>query len=483
MIAFCAFSEISRGNRCLTDHRRFLPDPDLGRLPRIPHAGRHDESLRLLVPLRAGSAQGKSVFLLGCLSSSGGPLLPASFRAIRATPAAVPDYLLRVLLANLGLLYEFCRRLSNSREVGALACLIGAYHAHLADLYYGASTIYDLLCYFFYFLVFVRYLKIRERGLFPTWGQTVTLLVLYICSLNSKEMAVTLPVLALIYELIYHPPRHLSRDAWRSMLAGHARFLGVSVVVTAIYIIGKTHGPERMTGNAAYAPHIALRPFLNAWTHYLFDLFYGAISFNDFKVVLALLLPGAVALAARSRELLFAWLFIVIGVLPIIFIEPRGFFVMYMTLPGWYLFAAKSLVLLRDFLLRNAPRVTSALRVRPREAALFAIVAAVLLPLHWRQRPLGNAWAADAYGPLRSLNEQLTQQYPSLPHGARILFLSEPYPAEDWMLTFLFRLHYRDGEIQVDRAKRMPAAPNAAAMAAYQHVFTLENGRLTEVSR
>src|SRR5207247_3480443 len=51
-----------------------------------------------------------------------------------------------MLLANLLLLYAFCVRLSQSREVAALACLLGAYHAHLADLYYSTGTVYDLLC-------------------------------------------------------------------------------------------------------------------------------------------------------------------------------------------------------------------------------------------------------------------------------------------------------------------------------------------------
>ena len=54
-----------------------------------------------------------------------------------------------LLLANLALLYRFCARLAGSRETAALACLVGAYHAHLADLYYSTGAIYDLLCCFF----------------------------------------------------------------------------------------------------------------------------------------------------------------------------------------------------------------------------------------------------------------------------------------------------------------------------------------------
>jgi hypothetical protein len=52
-----------------------------------------------------------------------------------------------LLLANLVLLYIFCKRLAASAEVAALACLLGAYHAHLADFYYASAASFDLLCF------------------------------------------------------------------------------------------------------------------------------------------------------------------------------------------------------------------------------------------------------------------------------------------------------------------------------------------------
>src|SRR6185436_6356459 len=103
-----------------------------------------------------------------------------------------------------------CFRLSRSREAGAIACLLGAYHAHLNDLYYNSGTIYDLLCFTFFYLTLIYYFRIRDTGSYPGLGQLVTLLALYMAALDSKEMAVTLPVMVAVYELLFHWPAPLS---------------------------------------------------------------------------------------------------------------------------------------------------------------------------------------------------------------------------------------------------------------------------------
>jgi hypothetical protein len=48
---------------------------------------------------------------------------------------------------------------------------------------------------------------------------------------------------------------------------------------------------------------------------------------------------------------------------------------------------------------------------------------------------------------------------------AKILFLSDPYDADDFILYFMFALHYRDKEIRVDRAKAQPALADPAVRA------------------
>src|SRR5207247_1667757 len=69
-----------------------------------------------------------------------------------------------LLLFNLYLTYCLVKRFTGSREVGLLATLIGAYHARFVDLYYGTGTIYDLLCFSFFYGAFLFYVKIRQSG-------------------------------------------------------------------------------------------------------------------------------------------------------------------------------------------------------------------------------------------------------------------------------------------------------------------------------
>src|SRR5207245_10246266 len=77
-----------------------------------------------------------------------------------------------------------------------------------------------------------------------------------------------------------------------------------------------------------------------------------------------------------------------------------------------------------------------------------------------------------ATDPARLVYEQLIATRPSMPRSGRVLFLSDPFDPADYTLTFLFRLHYRDKEIQVDRVKVLGAEPNGEARKSYQHIFT-----------
>jgi hypothetical protein len=364
-----------------------------------------------------------------------------------------------LLLANLALLYRFCRALSGSREVAALACLLGAYHAHLADLYYSTGTLFDLLCCLFFLLAFTWYLRVRQTG-YPSWRQTFGLLVLYGCALASKEMAVLLPVYIALYE-----GRRMVR----------IRFLWLAAPLTAVYAAWKVAGPRAMTANPAYALHLSLHVFLSAWKAYLNDLFYGAIAFNTVKLALLWIAVTLFAALARRREVWLAWCIAMLGVLPFVFIAPRGFFVMYLVLPGWYLLAAWALVGLREWLSRLAVTIA----VRPEQLALFVVVALLLISVHRTEKPLGKAWVAGAHQQIRGVLGVLQARFPIMPRGGKVLFLSDPYDPDDWILTSMFRLQYHDPNLQVDRVKADPAL--AAKADGYAHVFTLDQNGLAVV--
>jgi hypothetical protein len=433
-----------------------------------------------------------------------------------------------LLLANLGLLYAFCVRLARSREAAALACLLAAYQAHLADLYYSTGTIYDLLCFFFLFSALVYYLKIRaggsphaplpygrgsvggggdERGRdpafqagttpegetalrsrdrkgavagveypaasLPSWRETMALLALYALALGSKEMAATLPALILLYELIYH-----RGEGWRRW-----RFALLCLPVAAACAALKTVGAHRMTANPAYAFDLSLHAFLAAWRHYLDLLVYGA--FRVTTLNLALFFAAALALAwlARRREMLFGVGFAFIAMLPIVFVAERGLFAAYVALPGWYLYGGSALAACRDWAARGFPRAAAWLRVKPEQAALFLVVLAALVPLHRGAKPQAMGWVPEAHGMVRGALVPLLEARPALARGAKVLILSDPYPKDEWMLTFLFRLAYRDNELRVDRAKVWPLLAEEPERSKYQRLFAIDSQGLREVSR
>src|SRR5436853_4086125 len=60
----------------------------------------------------------------------GGLVYRGLFAVFGLSPLPFRVVCFSLLLANLALLYRFCWRLTRSREVGTLACLVGAYHAH-----------------------------------------------------------------------------------------------------------------------------------------------------------------------------------------------------------------------------------------------------------------------------------------------------------------------------------------------------------------
>jgi len=403
------------------------------------------------------------------------PLVQAVYRGIFAVAGLNPlPYRLlafALLLANLGLLYRLCLRLSGAREIAALACLLAAYHAHLADLYYSSGTFYDLFCCLFLLWALDYYAAIRQAGRYPGRGQTAALTVLYLAALESKEMAVALPLYIVLYEALYG-------KELRGWLRHGAWFWWLTLPLTALYAAAKMAGPQAMTANPAYTPDFSVHAFFSGWIQYLDDLFYGAVAFNTAKAVVFFAVTVWLALRLRRREMLFGWVMGFAGALPVIFLPRRGFFAVYPALPGWYLYFAGALAAARDGLMRRFPRWAAAFGARPEQLALFTVVVLLLVPLHWHERPEGNWWVPYSYAQVRSVLAPLDRAAP-LPRGARVLFLSDPFEPGDWILSNMFRLHYRDDALRVDRVKDHPDL--AAQARLYDRVYVLDAGGLREI--
>ena len=383
---------------------------------------------------------------------------------------------LLLLLINLGLLYSFCAQISRSREIGFMACMLGAYHAHLADLYYTSSAVFDLLCFLFSYVTIVYFLKIRSSGSRMTGLQTVLLVVLFGLALLSKEMAVTLPLLLAVCDWTLPRPKLLSKTPPRGPVPLH--FWALLAAIAVGYAAYKVWGPNRMMANPVYAMQWSTGFVMESWRHYLDQLFYLKFRFETSTVIALLTSMLMLGLVLRLRILLGAWAFIIVSSIPFLLIAHRGFFVTYMTLPAWYLYGATLLVTIRQALAKK--HFANRRLAETASIVFYVVIAAFLIRLHLLQKPIANAHVVGEYQEIRRILQGLERSYPVLPRSAKILFRDDPFNPDDYILYSIFALRYKDPEIRVERVRKDPQlAPHSAVR--YAHVFVLDHSGLREV--
>jgi hypothetical protein len=364
-----------------------------------------------------------------------------------------------IFLLNIFWTYSVARRLSGSRETGAVTALLGSYHPALAPLFLDTAYVYDALCYCFYFAAMLLYVRAREQGRQLTRWELAACCLLYICALNSKEMAITLPLALLLYELIYH----------RETLASPGILL--TGVITLVFAIGRAQGPESLLKISAYRPHFSIVSFL-ATSRNFFDYTFFHVTTYSLLTMWAVLL--AIAWLSGSRVLRFSWFFLMISPFPVAFIVPRGPAQYYIPWFGWVLFAGAALVESLDHLTRSV-RLTPEILASVRGSILVLVLACILFPWYknagWRN---ATSVALEATV-IRDSVEQLHALQPQFPPHSRLLFRDDPFQPNRWTLTFLVKESYRDDSLEVYRLKQEGAPADESQP--YDYMFDYREGR------
>jgi hypothetical protein len=383
----------------------------------------------------------------------GGVFYVLIYRLTGFHPMPFRIFCFAILLLNLWLVYRVCLRLTERREIAALATMLVTYHAWMVNLYYSTGTIYELLCFAFYFAAFDYYLGIRQAGKMLSARQWIWFVALYICALNSKELAATLPLCILCYEAIWH------------RLKNSARLVTVSALVTLPYVIGKLSGPDSLAAtNPAYKPAVSASRYLHTFHLYLNVLFYQDHFFRDANTIILVALMLGLAIWTRSRTLLFAWLFILFSVLPFIFIPHYSGFFLYLPMVGWALYAATGMEMLRERFAKSVPAVV-----------VVVVVALALAPLHARESRKSVQVFTSAELPTAQMIAELNRVQPRVPKGARLFFESDPFPEKTFSLLFLVREFYNDQTLDAARAKD----GDQFAGGRFDAVFQWRDGKLT----
>ena len=390
---------------------------------------------------------------------------PVPFRAV----------CLALMLANVLLAFALLRRLSGSLEAALLGAVLFANHPAVFDILYSSGTIYEILCFLFYFLAVACYLAWRQAGQRAgatslSWRQLAVLLVLTGCALDSKEMAMTLPGALLLIELVYFPPESWS---WRegvgfAVRQGRGALAAAALVAPTIAVKVLTHNP--LTDDPSYAHH-SLRATAEGMRALHSFLLYGGIYSGGLSIpwLLALWVAmGAAAVVLRSRPMKFGLLFLIGSLLPVCLISRRSGYMLYIPLMGWALYAGCLFQRLRDGLMRFAslrPHAATAVKI-----ATFAAAAVLIMHVHAARFARYSASVRREQSDMRWVIERLRKVHPQLPRGSSLLLVDDPLPA-GFALVFLARLAYGDSTLEVDRIKMLRETPAGDELTRYDHVL------------
>lgn len=334
------------------------------------------------------------------------------------------------LTLNIGLVYLWARHLNASREVGALAALVFCYNASMLDLFYNTCLVGDVTCFLFYGLAFIAYVR----------GWRVATIVCFLLALDSKEQAVTLPGMLLLYEIMFR--RNELRRRWL--------LPAVMLLADIVYLRIKV---ADMSQNPDYNPHVTVAWVLKNIAHYVEQLLY--FPQDSISIVVGLLILAAAFGAGvwlRRTEAVFGVLFFIATLLPIAVIQPRAGYAAYIPYFGMALAIGGLLSGLRMLVFGTERGAVP----------VFLAAAFVIGWGHIVNRMPGLGYYEWSNPPIITLMKQFEGNIPEFPPGARILLTGDNWEP-DWGPMFLVRLLYHDNTVWVDRPKNMAKPPDPMA--------------------
>lgn len=376
-----------------------------------------------------------------------------------------------LLVLNTYLAYRFGKLVSGSELNGGLTAIVAAYHACMASLVYEPAFVFDVLCFTFYFLAFTYYVSRRSRGVGLSWKQTAVFLLLYVCALDSKEMAVTLPVMVLIYEAIWHPPVGFSSAAVTRWLRTEALPALIAGSMTLLYVLGKSFGSDSLVKTEAYRPVFTWSRYWESTTRFVDTIFYvpGRDVFGPVAIVLLAAILLGIARLGRQKHLLLMWSFIWIAPLPITFVPGRGGACLYIPLAGWAVIAATLFLWLCGALAGSR--------------VWMAVLVILGIWAWW-----GWTDSRDKHVPIeirkpglvvQSVIRQVRALQPSVPPGSKIYVIRSPFPDWSWDMKFILNLIYRDRTVDVRLGDKAPLMPGEIEKMDY--IFTFEGEQLKKL--
>ena len=330
-----------------------------------------------------------------------------------------------LIAINIVLLYRFAKAMTGSVTAAFLVALAGCFHREIWEIYSSTGTIFDILCQSFILLALTFW--VNQRGP-ESWRSVAVIFILTIGAVDSKEMGVAIPVLLLLYDLLFR----------RKSI----RYIGIAATgaVVAIFLLGRFAQPTAVTGNPAFTPIITFSHYLLTTQLYLnFLLLKPGLS--ELGAVIILVTACAVAVILRNRLMLFGLAFYVVTLLPMSFAMARSGYALYVPQTGALLFAAGLLL--------------QAKLSRPVMAGL--LVAGIMTSQLLGSYTLAATHAAPGYLPqVEAFTNGMRRAFPRLAPGTTLTVVNDPLP-DLYVPWYTVEALYDDPSLKVTRVVWDPA--------------------------
>jgi hypothetical protein len=408
----------------------------------------------------------------------GGMFYVPIYRGFGLDPAPYHAALLGLVLLYVGLVYRLARVLGATALEAWLVALVMAYHAGLSNLYYETSHIYDVLCGIFYAGALIAYARPRSQGRPLRAREAALFFALFLCALNSKEMAVTLPAMLLAYEWFYHGEEiHSGFGGWvrepGAVIAGAALLTAVAIYGRVLLGLMNSHG---------YAATYSVARFAGFQRQQFEDLFLAWRFHGWMLIALVWLLTTYLAWRTPRPLLHFCWVLIVVAPLPVEFLEGRSMAVLAIPAVGWAILVAVAALGLARAIANALAHDPGFRRLAP--DLRFAMVLAVFV-LSWAawNRALYvedvRSSMAQAGSPTEAVIRQFRLLNPRVRPHSTVVFLNDPF-GDGWDMAFIADLWFRDSTVTVKLQKKTPLPPDELARVDYQ--FDWREGSLVRVA-
>ena len=400
------------------------------------------------------------------------------FSLFGLNPAPYHAALLLVLFANACLTWRLASLLGAGRPAAGLAAIAVCYHAGINNLYYNTAFTYDAVCCFFYLAALAPYVHVRGQGRIPGVRATLAVLMLYLCALNSKEMALTFPAILLVYECLYHP--RLARGSLRAWLRGPGRVLLPAALLVPIFSYGHLFRAGGLMDEFAYRPAFTGARLIDFQIRSLDDLLIRPHPLDPLDVAVFWILLTYLAWRRARPILRLCWWMAALAPLPIEFLPGRAGACLAIPSIALAIFAAVTAV---DLAHAAAGFLAGERAFAPlgRRNLFAAVLLAGASLWAWHNADLQIRYVASGMRQLGQPTWDAIQQFralrPKLSRDSSLVFLNDPFEGFD--MEFIAELLIRDRTVRVWLARKAPLDPDEIARA--ERIFDYRQGKLVQV--